>query len=65
MILLSAHKLVKYFGPEPVLDGATFDIRPGERVGLVGPNGTGKTTLLKILTRELDADSGTVDLHSS
>lgn len=65
MILLSLQNIVKHYGPEPVLDGVTFDIRPGERVSLVGPNGAGKTTLMRIVTRQTDADSGNVDLHSS
>jgi ATP-binding cassette subfamily F protein 3 len=65
MILLSVQDLVKHFGPEPVLAGVTFDIRPGERVSLVGPNGAGKTTLMRIITGSEQADSGRVDLHSS
>jgi ATP-binding cassette subfamily F protein 3 len=65
MILLSVHNLVKHFGPEPVLAGVTFDLRPGERVSLVGPNGAGKTTLMRIITGAEQADSGQVDLHSS
>lgn len=65
MILLSLQNIVKYYGPEPVLDGVTFDIRPGERVSLVGPNGAGKTTLMRIVARQLDADSGHVEVHSS
>jgi ATP-binding cassette subfamily F protein 3 len=65
MILLSLQNIVKHYGPEPVLDGATFDIRPGERVSLVGPNGAGKTTLMRIVARQLEADSGKVELHSS
>src|SRR5687768_8740794 len=65
MILLSVQNLVKHFGPEPVLAGVTFDIRPGERVSLVGPNGAGKTTLLRIITAAEEADSGRVDLHAS
>jgi ATP-binding cassette subfamily F protein 3 len=65
MILLSLQNIVKHYGPEPVLDGVTFDIRPGERVSLVGPNGAGKTTLMKIVARQLEADSGQVEVHSS
>src|SRR3954470_24809122 len=65
MILLSLQTIVKYYGPEPVLDGVTFDIRPGERVSLVGPNGAGKTTLMRIVAGQLEADSGPVELHSS
>jgi len=65
MILLSVQNLVKHFGPEPVLAGVTFDIRPGERVSLVGPNGAGKTTLLRIVAGGEEADSGRVELHSS
>ena len=39
MILLSVENLRKHFGPEPVLDGVTFEVRAGERIGLAGPNG--------------------------
>src|SRR3954454_8932467 len=65
MILLSLQTIVKYYGPEPVLDGVTFDIRPGERVSLVGPNGAGKTTLMRIVAGLAEADRGRVELHSS
>ncbi len=65
MILLSLQNIVKHYGPEPVLDGVTFDIRPGERVSLVGPNGAGKTTLMRIVAGLLEADSGKVEVHSS
>ena len=65
MILLSVQNIVKHFGPEPVLAGVTFDIRPGERVSLVGPNGAGKTTLMRIIAGSEEADSGNIELHSS
>ena len=65
MIVLNVNSLVKHFGPEPVLDGVSFEVRPGDKLGLVGPNGAGKTTLLKILAGKLDADAGAVELHSS
>jgi len=64
MILLSVKDLAKRYGPEPVLDRVSFDVRAGERVSLVGPNGTGKTTLLRVLAALEEADSGTVQLNA-
>ncbi len=63
MIVLSVSNLRKHYGPEPVLAGVEFEVRPGERIGLVGPNGSGKTTLLKILAGKEDPDGGEVQLH--
>ncbi len=64
MILLSVKDLSKRYGPEPVLDRVSFDVRAGERVSLVGPNGTGKTTLLRVLAAPEEADTGTVQLSA-
>jgi ATP-binding cassette subfamily F protein 3 len=61
-VLLTVSDIVKHYGPDPVLDGVSFDLREGERVSLVGPNGAGKTTLLKILTGKEEPDSGRIDL---
>ena len=61
MIDISVQNLVKSFdSDENILDGITFDVQSGERVGLLGKNGAGKTTLFKILTGELDYNSGAV-----
>ncbi len=61
MIDLSVAGLVKSFDLEKnILDGLTFQIERGERVGLLGKNGAGKTTLFRILTGELGADAGEV-----
>lgn len=65
MILLDVVDIKKRFGPQPVLDGATFDLRPGDRAGLVGPNGCGKTTLLHILAGHDEPDSGDRRLHTT
>ena len=61
MIDISVSGLVKEFEVGTrILDGLTFQIDQGERVGLLGKNGAGKTTFLKILTGELDYDEGEV-----
>ena len=61
MIEIQVDRLVKSFEVgHNVLDGLTFQIDQGERVGLLGRNGAGKTTLFKILTGELDYDEGQV-----
>jgi ATP-binding cassette subfamily F protein 3 len=65
MIILSCQNIRKHYGPEPVLDGVTFDVRPTDRIALVGPNGTGKTTLLRILAGLDDPDGGQLQTHGS
>lgn len=61
MVDISVKELVKSFEVgATLLDGFSFDIHEGERVGIMGRNGCGKTTLFRLLTHELEPDSGTV-----
>ena len=59
-ILLSCQDLSKSFGARPLFEGLSFGLSEGERTGLIGPNGTGKSTLLKILAGRETPDSGAV-----
>ena len=61
MIDIAVRDLVKeYEVGQPVLNGLTFQVDTGERVGILGRNGAGKTTLFRILTGQEEADSGQV-----
>ena len=61
MIDVLVHDLVKaYEVDKNILDGLSFEVNEGERVGILGRNGTGKTTLFKLLTGELTEDEGTI-----
>src|ERR671933_341380 len=63
MKVLIAKDLVKYHGGDlKVLSGASLAVEAGEKIGLVGRNGVGKTTLLNILSGNLEPDSGQVEL---
>ncbi len=59
-MLLSCSHIEKSFGENRILSDVTFSMEPGQKFAIVGSNGTGKTTLLRILTGDLAADSGTV-----
>lgn len=59
-VLLSAQDVSKSFGSQPVLDVVSLSIHENERLGLIGRNGTGKSTLLKILAGRETADTGIV-----
>lgn len=59
-MLLHAEKIGFRFAETPLLDGLSLRLLAGEHLALVGPNGCGKSTLIKILTQSLEADSGQV-----
>lgn len=56
--VIEAEHLCKRFGSQVILDDVGLMLQGGERVGLVGPNGIGKTTFLRVLLGELEPDSG-------
>lgn len=60
--VLSVSHLSKAFGTQTLFSDLSFEIKRGERVALIGNNGTGKTTILKIINQLLNADSGEINL---
>lgn len=58
--LLAIENLSAGYGGRPVLESFSIDVKPGERIALIGPNGCGKSTLLRTVTAEVPESSGTV-----
>lgn len=63
--VLSVEHLSKAFPPQILFEDVSFEIKRGEHVAIIGDNGTGKTTILKILNQVLKADSGSFRLGSN
>ena len=63
--LLEARNLVKRFGGVVALDGLDLAVAPNEIIGLIGPNGSGKTTFFNVVTGIYGADAGTVTFNGA
>lgn len=61
MPLMTLRNVLLDFGGQPLLDGVELSLEPGERVCLIGRNGTGKSTLLKLIAGEIPLDAGNID----
>jgi len=60
--VLRVEALTKRFGERDVIHDLSFEIPPGAILGVIGPNGTGKTTLLRLIAGQLQPDAGTIEL---
>lgn len=63
MIEIELNNIKKNYGLKNVLDGVSFEIKTGEKIALIGDNGSGKSTILKIISGEGKADSGKVNIR--
>ena len=64
MIEIELNKIKKNFGLKNILDGFNLELKTGERVALIGQNGSGKSTILKIIAKQESIDSGTINIRS-
>ncbi|WIV13306.1 ribosomal protection-like ABC-F family protein [Proteiniborus sp. MB09-C3] len=65
MIDISLNEISKYYGANKVLEDITFEIHSGDRIGLIGKNGTGKTTILKIIAGIENSDGGILSIRKN
>lgn len=63
MIELNLSKVSKNYGFKKVLDGFDLELKTGERIALIGPNGSGKTTIFKMIIGEENANSGNISIR--
>src|SRR5688500_7917632 len=59
-VLVQAAEVVYAHGGNQIFDGASFEVREGDRLALIGENGAGKSTLFRLMARELDPHRGAV-----
>jgi ATP-binding cassette subfamily F protein 3 len=65
MIELSVNNLTKYYAATKIFENISFDVKAGERVGLIGRNGCGKTTIMKILMGAEDYQGGSISIRKN
>jgi len=61
--VLKVAGLTKSYGAIRAVDGVSFDVMPGEIFGVIGPNGSGKTTMFNSVLGQIKPDAGTIELH--
>jgi len=63
--VLKVTGLTKSYGAIRAVDGVSFDVLPGEIFGVIGPNGSGKTTMFNSVLGQIKPDAGTIELHGN
>ena len=65
MPIASLHNVTTHYGAQPVLKGASLEINPGQKLGLIGANGSGKTTILRVLLGHEPVTGGSATCRST
>ena len=63
--MISTINISKQFGSNPLFEGINITFNKGNKYGLIGANGSGKSTFMKILSGELDSSSGSIKIDSN
>ena len=62
-VILNCQNLYKHFGKKEILKGISFEICSGDILGFIGPNGSGKTTTIKLILGLQSIDNGSVEIN--